>query len=144
MGCLCSAAMLCEKCKLNEATVHHVGWSRIHGGVIDIGRIEEFERHLCEACAAELRKTDPIVNPLLMKGPAARRFKVCVLSADPEQTLIRLTPTEPQGQTEECVFLTSRFPSSESPPVIGEEFELYCPVAELEWMKGGKLPSESD
>jgi hypothetical protein len=132
---------LCEKCKLNEATVHRVGWSRIHGGVIDIERIEEIERHLCEACHTELRRTDPIINPLLMIGPAARRFKVCVLSADPEKTLVRLTSTEPQSQTEECLFVTSRFPSSERPPVIGEEFELCCTVAELEWMKGRKLPS---
>ena len=134
--------MLCEKCRLNEATHHHLGWSRIHDGVIDAERIEEFERHLCESCNAELRRTDPILNPLSMIGPAARRFKVRVLSADTEQTLVRLTPTQPQGQTEECVFLTSRFPSTEV-PVAGEEFELYCPVAELEWMKGGKLPSES-
>lgn len=135
--------MLCEKCRLNEATVHRVGWTRIHGGVIDIGMIQEFEHHLCEACAAELRRTDPILNPLLMIGPGARRFKVCVLSADPEQTLVRLTSTEPQSQTEECVFLTSRYPSSERPPVIGEELEMCCTLAELEWMKGGKLPSES-
>jgi hypothetical protein len=138
------AAMLCEKCKLNEATSHRVGWSRIHGAVINIGRIEEFERHLCEACATELRRIDPIVNPSLMIGLASRRFKVCVLRADTEQTLVRLTATEQPSQTEECVFLTSRFPSSDSPPVIGEEFEMYCTVAELEWMKGARLPSQSE
>jgi len=54
--------MLCERCKLYEATVHRVGWSYIHFGVIDMERIKEFERHLCDACVNELKSTDPIVN----------------------------------------------------------------------------------
>jgi len=127
--------MLCEQCNGRDATRHFVGWSRIHDGVVDVGRIERFERHLCETCVTELRNTDPIVNPLLILGPRPLRLTIRILSAsaNPDQTLVRLNFSEPEIKVEECMFLTSRFGLHG----VGEESEWICDEAELEWLKGG-------
>ena len=131
--------MLCEKCEKRFATVHLSGWK-----TTSHASREDFNHHYCEDCAAELEKSDPLLNPLLAAGPNAKRYKLRVMSVNPEAIVVRRIGTESENEMEDWIFTRSLFPP-EDYRRVGMEFEVCCNEAELEWLKGKrKYPSQNE
>jgi hypothetical protein len=124
--------MLCENCHAKDATVHLSGWASVSSTAVVSTNARQFERHFCEACAASLKQAGQ------RRGGGAERIKLCVISVNPDVTVLRQVRDGFQEQTEILSFVTSRLPADYTE--VGQEFEVICTEAELRWLQGlGRL-----
>ena len=114
--------VLCEKCQVLLSTVHISGW-RIPVPTLsgNESRIQ-VEHHFCEKCAALLKQTDPLLNPLLRLGPSARAFKSKVVRVSSDTVEVAAIAKNQEHSEEHFVFRKSRFP--EEYAVEDMEFEM--------------------
>jgi len=126
--------MLCENCQKAFATVHLSGSRRTRIGLGEQEQEESFEHHYCEACAEELKKTSPMLNPLLQAGPGARIVELRVISASSDRIVVRQIGPDSDSSQPEWAFLTSRLPAQFAVP--GMEFGMAVTDAQLKWLRG--------
>jgi len=110
------------------------GWQRTPGEPGEEEREQRFEHHYCAACEEELRKTSPMLNPLLKAGPGARMVELRVMSASPDRIVVRQIGPDSNSSEQEWAFLTSRLPAQYA--VLGMEFGMAVTDAQLKWLRG--------
>jgi hypothetical protein len=124
--------MFCQNCQQQEATVHFAGHRTAHSDSGGQARPNEFEFHLCPACAEEYQQSQ--LSQSLFPGEPQRTERFRVVGITPERTVLRLIRAESDSPPEEWSLLTSRLPESFSP--IGSEITMTFTPSELAWLRG--------
>lgn len=129
--------MVCENCKTRIATLHLSGWKKVRAISNEgepLEHIDHHDHHFCEHCAAELKQSNPLLNPSLRVGPDARTIKVRVIGVTSDRVVLKEIGTESQVTPQEWSFLRARLPAAYTKP--GMEFEVIFNSTELEWLQG--------
>jgi len=126
--------MVCQKCRLRDASVHVTSWRRPLEPPSAASQDEDVDLHFCEECASVEAQTNPHLNPLLRCGPGACPRRMRVIDVNPTYTLVKPLSAEPSVVPEELALLTSRLPNDCA--VVGLEFEVICNDAQLDWLRG--------
>ena len=126
--------MLCENCQHSDATVHLGGWYTVAVGSGDDQNRKVLEHHLCEACARDLKRDNPLISPELKVDSLARSVKIRVISVSASCVEVGVISENSEFGQDRWTLLASRIPSEYK--IEGLEFGMLLTGAQLKWLKG--------